>query len=382
MLRVCGVTYDHTTNYGSSLQAFALQYMIEKTVIAGDNCSYRLIPAALFPKNVSPAHGLKNRIKTIVKSRLNAFRRKRFEGFEDRYMHYASCSNPEELTGLNEQTDAFVCGSDVVWNLNLTQGKPLFFLDFAEKYKFSYAASFGVMDIHKDFNHYRGKLPPEAVFGKYLPGLDQISVREESAVEIVKNVSGRDAVQVCDPVLLLSKEEWSGIAAEPKRRKPYIFAYSTYTSPNYLAFLEKIKSQTGLPVINVTWRIKESINNRAFFVPTPEEWLRLLMDAEYVVTNSFHGTAFCVLFNKPFYCVMRDKEIRGTRVRLYDFTRDMGLVDRVYGDTPGVISLAVPDFTQADRVLEEQRRKSLQFLRENLEAAYRKSWREKETPQK
>ncbi len=345
--------------------------MIEKTVIAGDNCLYRLIPAALFPKNVSSARGLKNQIKTIVKSRLNAFRRKRFEGFEDRYMHYASCSTLEELTGLNEQTDAFVCGSDVVWNLDLTQGKPLFFLDFAEKYKFSYAASFGVMDIHKDFDHYRGKLPPEDVFGKYLPGLDQISVREKSAVGQVKSVSGRDAVQVCDPVLLLSKEEWCGIAAEPKRRKPYIFAYSTYTSPNYLAFLEKLKSQTGLPVINVTWKIKESIKNRAFFVPTPEEWLRLLMDAEYVVTNSFHATAFSVLFNKTFYCVMRDKRRIGTRVRLYDFVEDLGLSCQIYAEIPDAISLTPPDFTRTNGVLEGHRRESMRFLRENLEAAYR-----------
>lgn len=367
MLYVYGVTFDHTTNYGSCLQAYALQHAIEAMEIDGQKCSYQLIPYSAFPRESVHQGSIITKGKRFLKGSITKYRRSRFIGFENKYMHYADCYSEDELKELNREADAFVCGSDVIWNLNFTQGKDYYFLGFADRYKFSYAASFGVTDIHHDYD--KIDFDPAEMFRKSLPALNRIGVREKKGVEIVRSIIGRDAEQVCDPVILLTREQWDGVAAKKKKRKPYIFAYSTYTSPNYMTFLNKLRKQTGLPVIHVTWDIKSSITKGAAAFPTPEEWICLLRDAEYVVTNSFHGSAFCALYHKTFYCAMRDGQVLGTRIRLYDFLDDMGLRSRIFGNTPEIIDTTVPDFTETDKAIAAIREKSTVFLRENLEAA-------------
>ena len=99
--------------------------------------------------------------------------------------------------------------------------------------------------------------------------------------------------------------------------------------------------------------------------------IALLKNAEYVVTNSFHGTAFSVLFHKKFYTAVQDGKNVRSNVRLYDFLEGLGLSERLKSETPETIDLSAPDFTEADRVLSAQREESLAFLRRNLENAAR-----------
>lgn len=368
MLKVCGVTFDHTTNYGSCLQAYALQNVIEGMEIGGEKCEYQWIPRSTFPTKKYKTRNPVVMAKRLIYRRLTAYRRNRFATFENKYLHFADCHSQDDLPKLNELFDAFVCGSDVIWNLSFTKADPIYFLDFAERYKFAYAASFGVKDIDNDYDGFDSDTTPSQIFARYLPTLDSIGVREKSAVKTVKTVANVPAEHVVDPVLLLSAHQWQSIASRKKRR-PYIFAYSTYSSPNYLHFIKRLKQQTGLPVIHVSWDIKTALFHGAVFVPTPEEWLRLIIDAEYVVTNSFHATVLSSLFHKKIFCAMRDEKICGTRVRLYDFLSEMGLKNRAYGYTPDHIDTSQPDFDLADRNISLLRERSIAFLRDNLEAA-------------
>ncbi len=377
MLKVCGVTFDHTTNYGSCFQAYALQTAIEKISVGeGAPCRYELVPLATFPKSSVPPvqhDSLIARFKRAMLRQLNLFRRKQFTGFEKQNMHYADCHSYEELPFLNDRYDAFVCGSDVVWNLDFTQGNETYFLDFATKYKFSYAASFGVADISKDYTYSAEKA--ERLFKKNIPSLNGIGVREISGVRTVALLTNKNAKVVCDPVLLLSADEWmkwmkGSFEEEGEEYGKYIFAYSTYISPNFLRFLNQLHEQTGLKVIHVTWSDKEALKHAIMCFPNPIKWLRLLMNAEYVVTNSFHGAAFCTLFHKKFFVAMRDERIQGTRVRLYDYLDELGLRDHIFGYTPEKIPLELSDFYAVDRKLEQFRNSSLAYLQENLEAAY------------
>lgn len=370
MFRVCGVTFDHTTNYGSCFQAYALQTAVEKIQVE-DKIHYDLIPLATFKdRPIKHATGcIVSQMKYIILKILNRRRRRQFYGFEKKYMHYADCRSRDELGLLNKEYDAFICGSDVIWNPDFTEGDSVYFLEFTKKYKFSYAASFGVADIDNDYAYSMEKA--RALFEQHLPGLNAISVREQSAVAIVERFTSVIPELVCDPVLLLSEEEWKCVAENhkiPKER--YIFAYSTYVSPNFMSFLKKIKKQTGLSVIHVTWDSSEALKRLILKFPTPQEWLSLLIHADYVITNSFHAAVFSVLFHKPFFVVMRDKEVKGTRIRLYDFLDMLALRERIYGDTPEMIDLTVPDFSFAGIGIKKMREQSNAFLHKNLEDAY------------
>ena len=370
MLKVCGVTFDHTTNYGSCLQAFALQKVIEDMVIDNERCEYQLIPHRTFPAARPKGGSPVLQLKRFIARRMANYRRSKFQPFETRYMHFAECNNQKKLGEIGHAYDAYVCGSDVIWNLSFTKADPIYFLDFAERYKFSYAASFGVKDIDHDYTGFDGDELPSQIFARYLPTLNSIGVREKSAVEIVRKIAGMPAEQVCDPVLLLTADQWRSIAST-SNRKPYIFAYSTHPSDNYLSFINRLKRQTGLPVIHVTWDLKTALFHGALLVPTPEEWLGLLAGAEYVVTNSFHATVFSCIFHKNFYWAKKTQTVQGIGIRLYDFLQEMGLVNRAYGNTPDIIDTAPPCFDKADICIQQQRERSLAFLHTNLEAAYR-----------
>ena len=169
MLRVCGATYTFSTNYGTCLQAYALQTVVEHVNIGGENCSYQLIPLGKCPgyPRVKPK-SLKSKIKRMVVKHT----RKPFIPFENKYMKYTSVYPIENLKELNGEKDAFVCGSDIVWNPEYNHGLSAFYLDFAQKYKFSYAASFGKSNFsEKDFLE----------IGKKLASNNAISVREKKS---------------------------------------------------------------------------------------------------------------------------------------------------------------------------------------------------------
>lgn len=371
MLRICGVTFDHTTNYGSNFQAYALQTTIEKMCIKGQDCHYDLLPLSQMNIRNKQHNFVRinflHRTKEYVIKTAYIYRRKKFYLFEKARMHFANCVKREQLPLLNHIYDAYICGSDVIWNLNFTKGDDAYFLEFTDKYKFSYAASFGVADIYHDFGYSEEEI--KRMFSGKLESFNSISVREKSAESIVYKLTGKKPQVVCDPVLLLSVDEWEKISNKNKIKYKYIFAYSTYISPNFLLFIKKLKQQTGLKVIHITWDIKEAINRKILRWSSPEEWLTLLIHAEYVVTNSFHAVAFSTLFHKRFFAIMRDEQIIGTRIRLYDYLRLIGKQDRIMGIIPEKIDLSYPDYSYSDQVLTEMKEQAISYIKTNLEKA-------------
>ena len=127
MVCIYGITFDHTTNYGSCLQAYALQTAVERITVLNERCSYRLIPLQTLLE--TPPANFAGRIKRIV----YWYYRKQFEEFENRYMKFADVKKVEALTLLNQQADAFMCGSDVVWNPDYNRKAGAYYLDFAQK---------------------------------------------------------------------------------------------------------------------------------------------------------------------------------------------------------------------------------------------------------
>ena len=355
-MKIYGVTYDHTINYGSCLQAYALQEAVRRLRAGGEACDYKLITLTYIYKKPK----LNRSLGWYVMSKYVHARR--FAEFERRHMKYAVVRKWEDLPGLNDQADAFMCGSDVIWGARFNKGGGAFYLDFAEKYKFSYAPSFGEPMSEKIGER-------EAA---WIARLDDVSCREEYTCELIEAVTGKHPAVVADPVLLLDREDWEKVAAEDKKKLPehYIMVYKTYSLKNMDAFVEKLQKETGLPVIQAAWG---AFNIRKLGVlfggPTPQRWVNLFANADYVVTNSFHGTAFSVLFHKRFFTFMAApyQEVPGTR--LDSFLTRMGLMHRCLNYLPDTIDLGPVDFTEADAALEKTKKESYDYLRRNLEAA-------------
>ena len=355
MLRVCGITYDHTTNYGSCFQAYALQTAIEHTKVGNDEaCEYELIPLSLckdYPK------------KRLAGRMLMRFYHRSFAPFEKKYQKFAKCSLISNLDQLNDTTDAFVCGSDVIWNTDHNRGIPAYFLDFARKYSFSYAASFGKSSVDEKTID---QIKP------YLTKLNEISVREESAAEIIRDSAGRESRVVLDPTLLLPRDEWDRFSAAKQKNK-YIFVDTTHDNPEVAKLISRLCENNKLKVITAAWGPRPSALLRKGVVKifSPEKWLQLLRNAEYVITNSFHATAFSVQFHKKFFTVVSGDKTKGINVRMNDFLTAIGLQDRLFSAVPNELDLSEIDYTEADKKIDAMRKESLDFLRENLEAAYR-----------
>lgn len=360
MLQIYGVTYDHTVNYGSCFQAYALQTAIEKINTNGEHWKYELIPLGFIKSH----HTKRNLKRTLIQFFL-WLHRHQFATFEKTHMKYAPVERMSDLPSLNNQADAFVCGSDVIWNNDFNFGESAYYLDFARKYKFSYAASFGKADVNEmDF----------ARLAQYFASFDSISIRESSGAEIIKNLYRNPIHVVVDPVCLLTADEWEKICRRTLAKKKYIFVYSTTPlaelNIKIKRFVAKLEKRTGLKSIWATWPIKNTLKHKRLQIQTPEHWLEQLKDAEYVVTNSFHATMFSLIFHKKFFTVVRGEKDSGVNVRMNDMLKQVSLVDRIYTTIPEVIDTDDIDFDHADRRISALRKEALAFLKDNLEAAY------------
>lgn len=354
---VYGLTFDHTTNYGSCFQAFALQRAIEKITVRREKCSYFLIPIKTFKDYPI------NRIKNLLISPFMSLHRSQFIPFENKYMNFVSCSSLSELPSLNAQADVFVCGSDVIWNPDFNSGLGAFFLDFATKYKFSYAASFGKAEISKnDLAFTREKLA----------SFDAVSVREKTSLEIACKCIEKPVEVVSDPVLLLETKDWDEITAPCPVSKRYIFVYSTHLNKTFKNFIVALKRQTGLEVILSTCGPKQALKQGMLSVQSPQEWLTLLKHAECIVTNSFHATVFSVMFHKKFYTVVAGDKAKGINMRMNDFLNTVGLGGRMYSSVPDKIDFSEINYRNVDEKLASMRELSLTFIRKNIEQAYKR----------
>lgn len=358
-MRVFGITYDHTVNYGSCFQAYALQHTIEKLRVGNTTCSYQLIPIKTFVDWKE-----KKTWKNLIVSPLMKLNRKQFAPFEKRYMHFAPVSSTAELPGLNKEADAFVCGSDVIWNPDFNFGETAFYLDFAEKYKFSYAASFGRAEINEKVLRTVSPL---------LNRFDCISVRDKTSESIARQCTGKPIRIVGDPVLLLDRKEWDEIAGTAHSKEKNIFVYATHLNDNVKAFLQMLQKDTGLKIVCSAAGPKQALKLKMLRVQKPEDWLRLLRDAEYVVTNSFHATVFSILFQKKFFTVVHGDKAKGINVRMNDFLHYVGLEDRIFSTVPTKLDLNEISYASVNEKVCALREESLAFLQDNLDAAYRRN---------
>lgn len=295
---------------------------------------------------------------------------KRFIRFYDRY-YRCSASRYDTSAALLTSTfdyNFYITGSDQVWNPRHIRDDCSFFLPFVPDGvpRISYASSFSTDRIEDRY---------AAAYASLLKQYQRISIREESGLKIVKELTGRDAALVCDPTLLLTKEEWSDIALRrrrPRIRKPYIlvyilrYAYEPY--PEIDRIITRIQEQSGLHLVFMDGTLHNFMRRDASVVKDagPLEFLRLIEDASFMITTSFHGTAFALNMEVPFYSVIESRDCSDSRITsLLDLA---GVPERavVYNSTENACDLSM-DFTEVRARLARFRAESLKYLSDSLQ---------------
>lgn len=362
-MKVAVITLKDSPNYGGILQAYALQKAIIKL---GHQCDLIDYMTEDFRKKFT-FFGKPPRMKTIywiykkVQYPIMVQMMKKMMPFYEHMSLTRHFSLKDELKELNEKYDAFVTGSDQVWACDLNCYDDSYFMSFAnpDKLKFSYAASFGrTLEMMTE--------DEKSFISKQKIDYKCISVREASSVKICSALWNRqDAQPVLDPTLLLDKDDWSKVSVKPSKQK-YVLCYLMQSRTNdteALKFAKRIAKEKGLKLVKICRGLTSLLWGETLFVPTCEEWLGLFMNADYIVTNSFHGVAFSVNFNRNFTAFVEGELEEGRNSRLFNISSALGLKSRIkqVGKSQEIDSSDI-DYTIVNTKLESLRNRSIDFL--------------------
>jgi len=295
------ITFHNSGNYGAVLQAYALQRVIESLGSCAEFVDYRnahrgrahLPPMRRFVNTVWSRY-----LRQVLGGKL---RDRRTADFRKAHLRLSAktYTDPISLAENPPRYDAYVAGSDQVWNPINNSWDSSYFLTFAPQgaRRIAYAASFGL-----------SLLPPEyaAKCSEWLKEFDFLSVREIDGQRIVRDLTGRDATLVLDPTLLLTPQDWRHVSVPHVAEKPYILCYympgDRLVDQKIAEIARQVSRETGWSIREIGrkeyYRLKPFSNG--VFNAGPGEFLGLIDGASFVVTNSFHGTAFAINFGKPF----------------------------------------------------------------------------------
>ena len=391
MKKIAIVTLMGYENYGNRFQNFAAQqvlkrldYEVTTLMIDFQNIGKFKRFLDIFIKNATKdaigivykklTSEIKNRLFCFLKQeeikkekiekdtniqRLVALRKSSFYKFVEDTTHVTVVKKTSSMR--KDQFKYYVIGSDQVWNPYGQLPTPYDFLSFASKEKrISYSASFGVSNIPKQFaSHYR----------RGLNGIPNISVREEAGAKIVKELTGRDVPVLVDPTMMLDAEDWRKIA-QPIRQEPegeYLLTFFLgQVSNERRSKIQNIADKEGYITINLN-----DISDPERYVIAPDEFVSYIDKASFIVTDSFHGTVFSILFNKPFVVFDRlessQTKASSMHSRIETLLSKFRLEDRYEGNMDKCKNLYETEYSHVPAILEEEREKAYKFLREAMD---------------
>ncbi|MCL2630167.1 MAG: polysaccharide pyruvyl transferase family protein [Firmicutes bacterium] len=341
------ITFHFAQNYGAVLQCYALQEFLSNrqcnafVINHKDYAQERDLKLIQFR---SP----KRFVKSILLFVRNVAKRLRFNRFRSKHLNLISAEFADTL-------DLIVLGSDQVWNFDFANTKA-YFAEFPKKQNakvVSYAASIGKDSVSSaELDKYKEKLK----------GVDMISVRESVAKDALQPLTEKHIDVMIDPTLLLSREQWQTAIGKSLsgRIKKYVLIYSLNQYPETFKIAQKVAKELGLKTIEVRShgiKVRHSVNKTVTFAG-PAEFLRLFQDAEFVVTDSFHGTVFSMIFNKPFYTIPHKK----MNSRMSGLLRLVGLGSRLISSENSVALGEEIDYEAVEDILVAERLRATAFI--------------------
>lgn len=385
MKRVGIVSCYFKNNYGSMLQAYASQKILDDNNIPNETINISQLSdfskgkKKYYISQITNFNFIKTKlgmIKLKGYSKLNknlkrnfAIRNKKFEEFKRNFNLTKSFSTYKELNEYSSKrySDVIV-GSDQLW-LPVNVVSDYYTLNWVPEdvNKISYATSFGISSIPDKYKEQ---------YKTFLNRIENLSVRENNAVKLVKDVSGAEATLVCDPTLLLTKEEWMDVQQEePILNEKYIFCYFLGNNIEHRKFVERLKGKTGYKIVSINHcdeYVKYS-DQFADIIPYdvgPSEFVNYIRNAEYVCTDSFHGTVFSLINNTKFFTFERfnKKSKMSTNSRVHSLLEIVDLKNRLISGSEDVEELIKEkvDFKKVNKKLEEFRNESKEWLLKSI----------------
>ncbi|WP_315119217.1 polysaccharide pyruvyl transferase family protein [uncultured Clostridium sp.] len=258
---------------------------------------------------------------------------------------------------LLERFDYFITGSDQVWNPTFRYGCSVDFLTFAPKNKrIAYAPSFGISQIPSNYKEN---------YKLWLSEMASLSVREDAGAKIIKELTGRDAVVLVDPTLMLTKEKWMSISkkASNKPKNKYLLTYFLgKISKENQGKMKEIADKNKLQILNLA-----DISDRETYKADPSEFIDYINSASVFFTDSFHGTVFSILLEKPFVVFNREGKIPSMNSRIETLLSKFKLESRRWENIKNNDDIFNINFSHIPPILEFERNKTIKYLRGALD---------------
>lgn len=367
------ITFHSAHNYGSVLQAYALQKAIKRRV--NYKCeTINFIPPnqdemyAVYCKNDSLKNVLKNTVAFFNKKMLED-RQVKFDNFINNRLDLSNkiYKSREELKNNVDDYDVLVCGSDQIWNISALDFDDSYFLTFSNNSKkISYAPSMG------GGNPFNNDEVKNKISG-YLQSFTALSVREERGKSVLNQIIDKDVEIVLDPTLLLGSEEWDEICSDRVIDGDYIFFYSIDYNDDVIKVVEKISKKLNLPVV-VLYSTRKTYKAviHGFKVSkyqSPTDFLSLIKHSKLVLSNSFHGNVFAIIYRKPFYVVRGtyNGEIN-TDDRMTTLLNHFNLQDRQINinNVNEIDNYLIVDYNKSENLINNWREKSINYLSNSI----------------
>lgn len=372
-MKKVGIATVHTGfNYGSALQAYASKVILNELGYQGINISLkgsfikgrdvRIKKIAVIAiRLLRQPHNIKKRVSVYsdnISKSYSEQSKELFKTFRLKKIHPCHCTwNQLKRLAKSNDFKAFLCGSDQIWNGEALYVDPQYYLRFAPKDKrIAFAPSFG-RDKVADYN--------KSIITRYIMDIPNLSVREESGVSIIKELTNKDATHLIDPTLVLDESKWDKcleLQEVVSDSEKYILAYFLNEPSEYAKeCIKKLAQKKKLKVIALPYQ--REVTDWFDFAPDagPVEFVQYVKNASYVCTDSFHGTAFAVNYKVPFYTFERQYGSAGKQSsRLVSFLKLVSLEER-FNPSMELLDTTI-DFSKSKVVLETERKKSMEYL--------------------
>lgn len=373
-------------NYGSMLQAYATKRFLDNNNIPNETINidgnkdfskgkkkYYLSQVFNFSFIKSKLGMIKMKFDTKLNKKLGknvAIRNKKYKEFRKEFNLSRMSNTYDDLTKLSkERYSDILLGSDQLW-LPVNVVADYYTLNWVPNdiNKISFSTSFGVSTIPNKYNN---------LYKQFLKRINHLSVREDTGVKLIKEIAGLDAKLVCDPTILLTREEWEEVASKERIIKDkYILCYFLGNNIEHRKFAERLREKTGYKIVSLNHadeyvKYSDAFCDIAPYDIGPREWINLVKNAEYVCTDSFHGTVFSLLFNKIFFNFRRysSNSKASTNSRLDSLLNIVGISnERILTgleDVNKVLKYRI-DFNKVNKNLSEYRKESKEWLLKSI----------------
>ena len=372
-------------NYGSMLQAYATQKVLDnmeipnETINIDENIDFANGKKKYYMSQITNIPFIKSKlgmVKLKLDKKINKnlgnnrqIRDNKYKEFEKNFKLTKPYKTYKELSAQCANYSDVIVGSDQLW-LPVNVVADYYTLNWVPDNvnKVSYATSFGVSTVPDKYkNDYK----------KFLNRINCLSTREEAGIKLVEQLSDNKATLVCDPTLLLNKEEWMDIQKEePIIKEKYILCYFLGKNIEHRKFAERLKEKTGCKIVSLNHadeyvKYSDKFCDYAPYDIGPAEWINLIRNAEYVCTDSFHGTVFSLINNTKFFTFERysNKNSKvSTNSRIYSLLGIVDLKERILSGTENVddvIKMQI-NFDNVNEKLDKFRESSKGFLKNSI----------------